>query len=60
MEFSQINTILLTLLTLLGGTGVIILWNFASELVKVKVDIGKLQTEVSSLSGNLKAFIGLE
>lgn len=59
VDFSQLNTVLLTILTLLGGAGVGILWNFASELVKVKVDIGRLQAEVESVSGNLKTLTGL-
>lgn len=59
IDLSQLNSVLLSLLTLLSGTGVVLLYNFSSELVKVKVDIGGLKAQVDSLNEGVRSLVSL-
>lgn len=59
MDATHINTVLLTVLTIFGGAGVTILYNFSNELTKVKVDIGGLKAHVDSLTQSVQSLVGL-
>lgn len=59
IDFSQVNTVLLSLLTLIGGTGTVILLGFCKDLSAVKIDISSLQAQVSSLAASVTKLVDL-